>query len=87
MLHGWPLIAVNLFIYCCVCWLGFWFIRGTVGQERFFMLGWFADILLWPLKMLWPGSAVPIRHIGALGLAVALLAALASAPAGCLERG
>jgi hypothetical protein len=77
VLHGWPLIAVNVFLYGYMCWLGFWFIRGTAGRERFFMVGWVADILLWPLKMLRPQWAVAIRHIGAFGLGVALLATLA----------
>ena len=77
LLHGWPLIAVNVFIYVYICWLGFWFVRGTAGRERFFMVGWFAGILLWPLRMLRPQWAMITKHIGALGLAVALLAALA----------
>ena len=41
------------------------------------MAGWFAGILLWPLKMLRPQWAVTLRHISAFGLAVALLAAVA----------
>jgi hypothetical protein len=57
-LDGWPLIAVNVFIYGYLYWLGFWFVRGTEGLERFFMAGWFAGILLWPLKMLRPQWAV-----------------------------
>jgi hypothetical protein len=68
---------VNVFIYGYMCWLGFWFIRGTEGRERFFMVGWFAGVVLWPLKMLRPEWAVAMRHISALGLAVALLAAVA----------
>ena len=77
LLHGWLLIAVNVFFYCYVCWLGFWFIRYTSGRERFFALGWCLGFVLWPLKILWPQVAVLVRHIGAFGLAVALLAALA----------
>jgi hypothetical protein len=77
LLHGWPLIAVNVFICGYICWLGFWFIRGTEGRERFFMVGWFAGVVLWPLKMLRPGWALAMRHISAFGLAVALLAAVA----------
>jgi hypothetical protein len=77
LLHGWPLIAVNVFIYGYICWLAFWFVRGTAGRERLFMVGWFAGILLWPLRMLRPQWAVVTKHIGAFGLAVALLAALA----------
>jgi hypothetical protein len=75
--HGWLQMALDVFFYGYLCWLGFWFIRGTKGPERVFMVGWFADILLMPLAALRPQWAVPIRHIGALGLAVALLALLA----------
>jgi hypothetical protein len=77
LLRGWPLIAVNVFIYGYICWLGFWFIRGTEGLERLIVVGWFAGALLWPLKMLHPQWAVTIRSISALGLAVALLAEVA----------
>jgi len=41
------------------------------------MSGCFADVLLWPLKMLSPYWAEAIGHIGAFGLALAGLAALA----------
>jgi hypothetical protein len=75
-LHGWLLMAVNVFFYGYVCWLGFWLIRGTAGPERLFMVGWFAGFLLSPLHTLGPQWAVAIKHIGAVGLAVALLAAL-----------
>ena len=40
------------------------------------MIGMFADILLWPARMLLPQWAFAIRHVGAFGLAVATLAAL-----------
>jgi len=73
--HTWLLI-VNVLLYGYVCWLGFWFIRGTAGLERLFMVGWFAGFLLSPLKMLRPQWVVAIKHIDAFGLAVALLAAL-----------
>jgi hypothetical protein len=76
VLHGWLLIAANVFFYAYVGWLGFWLIRGTAGPERLFMAGWFAGSLLSPLHTLGPQWAVAIKHIGALGLAVALLAAL-----------
>ena len=76
LLHGWLLIAVNVLFYGYVCWLGFWLIRDTVGRERVFMVGWFLGIFLWPLRMLWPQVAVPIRHIDAFGLLTALFAAL-----------
>ncbi len=77
LLHGRPLLALNVLIYGYLCWLGFWFIRGTEGLERLFMVGWFASVLFWPLKMLRPQWAATMRHVGALGLAVALLAAVA----------
>ena len=75
LLHGWLLIAANVFIYAEICWIAFWCIRGTLGRERVFMVGLFGNILLWPLRMLLPRWANAIHHIGALGLAVAVLAA------------
>jgi hypothetical protein len=75
-LHGWSLIIPNVVFYGYLCWLGFWFVRGTEGRERAVVLGWFADILLSPLKTLRPDWAVTIGHIGTFGLAVALLAAV-----------
>jgi hypothetical protein len=39
------------------------------------MAGMFANFLLWPAKILSPQWAFAIRHVGALGLAVATLAA------------
>lgn len=77
LLHGWPWVALSVFFYAYLCWLAFWFIRGTVGTERLFMVGWFAGIILSPLGMLRPQWVVVITHIATIGLAVALLAALA----------
>ena len=75
-LHGWPLIAANVIFYGYLCWLAFWFIRGSHGRERFFAFGWFSAVLLPPLELLQRGFAVEIRYICALGLAVSLLAAV-----------
>ena len=75
-LHGWPLILVNVVLYGYLCWLGFWFVRGTHGRECLVMSGWFVDVLLSPLKILLPESAVAVRIIGALGLTIALMAAI-----------
>jgi hypothetical protein len=77
LLHGRALIAANVGFYLYLCWLGFWFIRGTAGPERGFMVGWFANILLVPIESLRPQWAGAVRHIGTFGLGVALLAALA----------
>ncbi len=74
--HGVPLLIANILIYGWICWIGFWFIRGAAGRERVFMVGFFADILPWPLRMLRPDWAIAIRHFTAIGLAVAVLAAL-----------
>ncbi|MGA9352689.1 MAG: hypothetical protein WBV46_03295 [Terriglobales bacterium] len=76
-LHGWPVIALNAVFYGYLCWLAFSFIRGTVGRERVFMIGWFAEILPSPLRMLGPEWVEMARYVGTFGLAVALLAALA----------
>jgi len=77
MLHGWLLLVANMLFYCYVCWIGFWFIRNTTGRERVFAVGWCLGFFLWPLRILWPQVAVPIRHIDALGLVTAMFAALA----------
>lgn len=76
MFHGWVLIAFNAFIYGEICWIAFWCIRRTAGREHLVMAGMFANILLWPAKMLLPQWAFAIRHVGAFGLAIATLAAL-----------
>lgn len=76
MLHGWTLIVVNIFFYGYLWWLGFLLIRGTAGPERLFMVGWFAGILLSPLRMLGLQWAGAVKHLEAVGLAVALLASL-----------
>ena len=76
LFHGWVLIAFNVLIYGEICWIAFWCIRRTLGRERLFMGGMFADIVLWPAKMLLPQWSFAIRHVGAFGLAVATLAAL-----------
>lgn len=76
LLRGWPLVSVNLVLYGYLCWLGFWFVRGTEGRERFFIIGWFADILLWPLKVVKPQWSSAMDNIGLAGLATALFAAL-----------
>jgi hypothetical protein len=77
LFHGWGLVAANIFIYGYICWLAFWFIRGTSGRERFFVTGWFAGILFWPIKISRPQWAAAVEYISAFGLAVALLAAIA----------
>lgn len=74
--HRWALLAVNVAFYGYLCWLGFWFIRGTAGLERVFIAAWFVNILVSPLERLWPHWLVTIRHIGIFGLAVALLAGI-----------
>ena len=75
VLHGWPLVAANIVFYGYLCWLAFCFIRGTSGEERVVMLGWFAGVLVSPLEILRHGWALEIRYVGAVGLGVALLAA------------
>jgi hypothetical protein len=76
LLHGWPLVAANLVFYGYLCWLAFWFIRGSHGRERVCIVGWFSAILLPPLELLQRSFAVEIRYICAFGLAVSLIAAV-----------
>ena len=74
LLHGWPLVIANVAFYAYLCWLAFWFIRGTHGRERVFVVGWFLAVLLPPLERFQHGYTVQIRCSCALGLAVALVA-------------
>jgi hypothetical protein len=74
--HGWTLVAANLVFYAYLCWIAFWFIRGSHGRERVFVVGWFSAILFGPLEVLQHGFTVEIRYICAFGLAIALLAGI-----------
>ena len=76
LFHGWVFIVFNVIIYGEICWIALWCIRRTLGRERLFMVGMFANILLWPARMLLPQWAFAIRNVGAFGLGVATLAAL-----------
>jgi hypothetical protein len=76
LLHGWPLILVNVSFYGYLCWLAFVFIRGSRGVERAFVAGWFINILLWPFKMTSCEWALAAKHIGTFALFVSLLASL-----------
>jgi|SRR5277367_294442 len=76
LFHGWVLVVFNVAIYGEISLIAFWCIRRTVGRERLFMLGMFADILLWPAEMVLPQWAFAIKQVGAFGLAVATLSAL-----------
>lgn len=74
-LHGWSLIAVNLALYGCYCWLWTSFIYRTKGREQLFMIGW-SGFLLSPLKALWPALAIPVRDLEFFGITVSLVAAV-----------
>lgn len=76
LLHGRPLVAVNIALYGYVCWLAYWFIRGTHGRERFFMVAGFASLLLWPLKTVQHGWILEVRYINVFGYSLALVIAI-----------
>jgi len=76
LLHGRPLVAINVFFYAYMWWLAYWFIRGTQGRECVVFAGWFASILLWPLETLQHRWVIEIRYVAVVGLAIALIAAV-----------
>lgn len=76
LLHGWVLMAVNLAVYLYLCWLAFWFIRGTEGRERLFIAAFVFHLILWPVERLWPRSGTTIQYLGNFGVAVALFASV-----------
>lgn len=75
-LHGWPLLAVNVAFYAYLCWLAFCFIRASAGKERVFIVGWFVNILLWPVTVIRPEWTVAEHCVSGIALGVALLAAI-----------
>ena len=76
VLPGWLTIALNVAFYVAFCWGAFLFIRGTEGRERFFMVGWWAVILLSPLRTLSSQWSTTISYVDSFGLAVALVLAI-----------
>jgi hypothetical protein len=68
--------AINLFFYAYLWWLAVWFIHGTEGLERCFMVGCFVKVLVSPLEFLRPQWTVAINYIGLFAMATSLLAAL-----------
>jgi hypothetical protein len=76
VLHGWPLVIANLALCAWWWWAAFWIIYRGAGRERLFMAGWFADFLFWPVRVLEPRWAEPVRLIGIAGLAFALMIAV-----------
>jgi len=77
LLHGWPLLVFNVVFYFYLCWLAFWFIRGTHRRERVVMVGWFLAILVAPFQNVWREWAATIKYTAMFGLLIALLAAIA----------
>lgn len=77
VLHGWPLIVVNVAFYAYLWWLAFVFIRGTAGAERVFVVGWFANILLSTVETVRPQWARPVKYLSMFALLASLLAAIA----------
>jgi hypothetical protein len=61
-----------------LCLLVFFLVDSQDGRARtLFGAGWSLSFLLWPIRILWPQLSVATRHIGALGMAAALLTAFA----------
>lgn len=75
-LHGWSLIAVNVAFYAYICWLAFCFIRASAGRERVFLVAWFIDVLLWPVKAMWPEWDMAAQFVSSIALGVAVGAAV-----------
>lgn len=76
LLPWWLTIILNVAFYAAFCWGAFLFIRGTEGRERFFMVGWWAVLLLSPLRILNLRWSMTISYVDSFGLAVALVLAI-----------
>jgi hypothetical protein len=79
-LPNWAVITLNLFFCIYMLWLGYWGYRGTQGNERVVVGGFFTAALLGllgPIKALGsPQAITAIRSVQALGISVAFFAAL-----------
>ncbi len=75
-LSYWPLVVLNVAFYAFLGWLAFCFIRGTTGRELVFMVAWFTDILISPVKLLRPEWWVAEHVISSIVMGVALVAAI-----------
>jgi len=80
LFHGWFAIAVNTYIYACVCWVAFGVLYVTKGRERLAVIGWLAGFLLSPITAMRPDWAVLVEHIGFFGDTVSFLAPLSLLP-------
>jgi prepilin signal peptidase PulO-like enzyme (type II secretory pathway) len=76
VLHGWPLIAVNVAFYVYLAWMCIAFVRAMTRRERFVALGWLLMLLVSPLKHLRPDWQQEVSCFDAFALTIALLAAL-----------
>ncbi len=76
LLPAWLTKVLNVVFYAAFCWGAFSFIRDTEGRERLFMVGWWAVILLSPLRTLSSQWSKTISCVDTFGLAVALVLAI-----------
>jgi hypothetical protein len=76
-LPSWFEIIANVALYAYILWLGAVFYRIARGGERIVVVGWLANFLIGPLKMVFsPAGAFAIRYVQTGAMAVAFLAAL-----------
>ena len=75
-LHGWAAMLVKIALYAYLCWLAFWFVHGTAGRERAFVLGWAVAILIAPLKYVGPEWMLASRISESSALVIAIVAAV-----------
>ena len=72
---GWAL-AANVAFYGWICWMAFWWIRGTKGRERLLTVCWFSIILTEPLVALGREWSIALDYVDSATLGVALCAAV-----------
>lgn len=79
-LPTWTAVALNVFFYLYMLWLGFWGCRKTQGKERIVVAGFCTGGLFGlagPIRALAsPRAVMAIQSIQAAGMSVAFVAAL-----------
>jgi hypothetical protein len=76
-LPSWAVITTNIALYAYILWLGIVLYRIARGGERIVVAGWFADVLLGPVKILVsPAGVLAIRYVQTAAMAAAFFTAL-----------
>jgi len=77
LLPHWANVTINIAFYAYLLWLGIAFLRIARGAERIVVAGWLTDVLLGPLKLIFPPIGLAaLRYFQTIAMAAAFFAAV-----------